>query len=70
MNGTKFQLFRYDTSVNYLNIFGVTKVDKRQPNFARIKIFVAKSLNQFCQLILVCYQNMHSMIGYIEMIHF
>ena len=67
MNGTKFQLFSYDSSVNYLNIFSVTKVDKRQINFAGIKIFVTKSLNQFCQLILVCYQNMHPRIMHIEM---
>lgn len=62
MNGTKFQLFRYERE-SYLNIFSVTKVDKRQINFAGIKIFVAKGLNQFCQLILVCYQNMYSKVG-------
>ena len=43
--------------VNYLDIFGVTKVNKWQVNFAGIKILVTKSLNKFSQLFLVCYQN-------------
>ena len=52
--------------VNYLDIFGVTKVNKRQVNFAGIKILVTKSLNKFSQLFLVSVTKMM----HLKMMHF
>ena len=51
------QSFSHHAKVNYLDVFGVTKVNKWQINFAGIKILVTKSLNKFGQLFLVCYQK-------------